>query len=327
MYSMMEEVGVSLKPQGHVPVLLKEVVDYVVQQNPKTILDCCFGGGGHTRAFLENTQAVVYAVDRDPAAENRAQALQAEYGDRFKFFPCNYSEIDSIEAVSFDVIFFDLGISSFHVDEADRGFSFNKDAPLDMRMDTRVGLSAAEFLEKAPYDDIALAVREYGEEKNWKIIAKALDDARGTGILSRTVSLARLIEEVTPARVRRLKPGVHPATKSFQGIRMAVNEELHHLKTALPKAFEMLNAAGSLLVISFHSLEDRIVKRQFRAWSGYPVDANDSTPKQDRIILADLITRKPIRPSEAEVHENARSRSALMRILRKLSDRTAEVGS
>jgi 16S rRNA (cytosine1402-N4)-methyltransferase len=236
----------------------------------------------------------------------------------FKFYSCNYSEIGGLDEAPFDMIFFDLGISSFHVDEAERGFSFNKDAPLDMRMDPRVGRSAAEFLEEAPYDDIAVAVREYGEEKNWKIIVRAMDDARGTGILSRTVTLARLIEESLPARVRRQRPGVHPATKTFQGIRMAVNEELHHLKTALPAAFDLLNPEGSMVVISFHSLEDRIVKRQFRSWSGFPVDANDSMAKQDRVVLADLVTRKPIRPGDEEVAHNPRSRSALMRIIKKL---------
>lgn len=317
MYSMMENGALSQKSRGHLPVMLEEAIRFVKEVKPSIILDCCFGGGGHTRAFLENTNAKVIAVDCDPAAIERSVGLKEEFGDRFELHSCNYSEIDQIDVSGFDVIFYDLGISSFHVDEADRGFSFMKDAPLDMRMDTRKGMSAEEFLEKAPNDDLVKAIREYGEEKNWKKIVKALEDARGTGMLSRTVSLARLIESITPARVRRQKKGIHPATKTFQGIRIAVNEELQHLEASLPKAFALLSEKGRMIVISFHSLEDRIVKRQFRKWAGFAIDVNDSTPRQDRDIVASLVTRKPLRPTEGEVSKNPRSRSALMRVLDK----------
>lgn len=314
---MMEQGSFSLHRKGHIPVMLEEAIRYLKEVNPSKILDCCFGGGGHARAFLENTDAVVIAVDRDPAAIERASELKREFGDRFELHTCNYSEIDQIGESEFDVIFYDLGISSFHVDEAERGFSFMKDAPLDMRMDNRSGVSAADFLEEASYEELVKAIREYGEEKNWKSIVKALEDARGTGTLSRTVTLARLIESVTPARIRRRKKGIHPATRSFQGIRMAVNAELMHLEASLPKAFDMLPEKGRLIVISFHSLEDRIVKRQFRKWAGFAVDINDSTARQDRDIVAKLVTRKPLRPSETEVSGNPRSRSALMRVLEK----------
>jgi 16S rRNA (cytosine1402-N4)-methyltransferase len=317
MYSMMEQGSFSLHQKGHIPVMLEETIRYAKEANPSKILDCCFGGGGHTRAFLENTDATVIAVDRDPAAMERASGLKQQYGDRFALHCCNYSEIDQIGESGFDVIFYDLGISSFHVDEAERGFSFMKDAPLDMRMDNRSGISAADFLEKASYEDLVKAIREYGEEKNWKSIVKALEDARGTGTLSRTVSLARLIESVTPARVRRQKKGIHPATRSFQGIRMSVNAELIHLEASLPKAFDLLVERGRIIVISFHSLEDRIVKRQFRKWAGFAIDKSDSTARQDRDIIANLVTRKPLRPSETEVSNNPRSRSALMRVLEK----------
>ena len=317
MYSMMEQGALREEKQGHIPVMLEEVLAYTKEVKPLKILDCCFGGGGHTRAFLEQTDATVVAIDRDPDAVERSQALVKEFGDRFRLVSCNYSEIDEIGESGFDIIFYDLGISSFHVDVAERGFSFRKDAPLDMRMDTREGMSAAEFLEKAPNDGLVKAVREYGEEKNWKSIVKAIEEARGTGILSRTVSLANLLESVTPAKVRRLNKGIHPATKTFQGIRMAINEELMHLEASLPKAFELLNVGGRLLVISFHSLEDRIVKRQFRRWAGYPENRFDSTPRQDREILAELLVRKPLRPTEAEVQRNPRSRSSLMRVLEK----------
>ncbi len=317
MVAMLKKESFEQTAPGHVPVMLDEALKFVGEVKPVKILDCCFGGGGHSRAFLENTQAKVLGVDRDPAAMDRSESIKAEYGERFQLFSCNYSDIDTIGEKEFDVVFYDLGISSFHVDEAERGFSFMKDAPLDMRMDTRVGQSAADFLEMAPKDGLVKAVREYGEDKNWKIIVKALEDARGTGTLSRTVSLARLIESVTPARIRRQKKGIHPATKTFQGIRMAVNEELLHLELSLPKAFDLLKEGGRMIVISFHSLEDRIVKRQFRKWAGFPLDSSDSTPRQERHIVAKLITRKPLRPTEAEVSRNPRSRSALMRVLEK----------
>jgi 16S rRNA (cytosine1402-N4)-methyltransferase len=309
--------AVTLARPGHVPVLLEEVLQLVSEVRPLRILDCCFGGGGHSEAFLERTGATVVAVDRDPDAVARAALFKARFGDRFEIHHCNYSEVGTLSLPEQDVIFFDLGISSYHVDEAARGFSFNKDAPLDMRMDPTRGMSAAEFLEKAPIDDVVRAVREYGEEKNWKKIVIAIDEARGTGILSRTVSLANLIESVTPARLRRMSKGMHPATQTFQGLRMAVNEELNHLRMALPKAFDLLREGGRMLVIAFHSLEDRIVKRQFRSWAGFAEDASDSRARQDRVIVADRVTRKPIRPSAEEVSRNPRSRSAVLRVIDK----------
>jgi 16S rRNA (cytosine1402-N4)-methyltransferase len=308
---------VSKNPCVHIPVLLEEVLAFITPLKPERILDCTFGGGGHSRALLEHSNATLWAVDRDPDAGARAASLKQTYGDRFHLTHANYDAIDSLQVGNLDAILFDLGISSFHVDEAGRGFSFMKDAPLDMRMDPTRGMSAAAFLETAPMDALIRAVREYGEEKNWKSIVKVLMEARGTDALSRTVSLAQLIESVTPARERRLRKGHHPATQTFQGLRMEVNRELDHLAAALPKAFSMLREGGRLLVISFHSLEDRLVKKRFREWAGFPVDASDSTPRQDRSIVAQLLTRKPIRPSEAEVQRNPRSRSALLRVIEK----------
>jgi len=302
----------------HVPVMLREVLDFMAACDPKRILDCCFGGGGHSRALLERTSAHVVAVDCDPQAKERAREFEAMYGDRFEFHSMNYSGIDRLSGGGFDGILYDLGISSFHVDEGERGFSFRQDAPVDMRMDPTTGQSAAEFLEGAPYDDLVAAVREYGEEQNWKRVVQALMSARGTGRLSRTVSLAQVIEDAIPGRVKRQNRGIHPATKTFQGIRMWVNQELEHLGISLPKAFSMLNEGGRLMVISFHSLEDRIVKRMFREWAGQPVDANDSRSVQDRVVQARLITRKPCVPAADEIQANSRSRSARLRVLERL---------
>ncbi len=311
--------------KGHQPVMLDEVVKLVAELNPAKVLDCCFGGGGHTRAILKATEAHVTAIDRDPAAKVRAEALSQQYGERFAFIEGNYSELSQFTAESFDVIFYDLGVSSFQLDEAERGFSFRKDAALDMRMNPGDSMSAAEFLELAPNDELVCAIKEYGEERNWKRIVETLEAARGTGKLSRTVPLAQLIQESFSPKERRLAKGRHLATKSFQGIRMAVNEELMHLRKSLPSAFEILAIGGRMIVISFHSLEDRIVKRQFRAWAGQPLDANDSTPQQDRPKYGDLLFRKPQRPTEQEVAVNPRSRSALLRVFDKTHTREEEV--
>jgi len=299
--------------QGHKPVMLDEVVQLVVDMSPARVLDCCFGGGGHTRAVLEATDAHVTAIDRDPAAAERASELKAKYGERFEFIAANYSELSDFAAESFDVVLYDLGVSSYQLDEAERGFSFRKDAALDMRMNPGDSMSAAEFLEMAPKDELVCAIKEYGEERNWKRIVETLEAARGTGILSRTVPLAQLIQDTFSPKERRLAKGRHLATKSFQGIRMAVNQELSHLRASLPAAFELLSIGGRIIVISFHSLEDRIIKRQFRSWAGQPLDINDSTPQQDRPKYGNLPFRKPLRPTEQEVAGNPRSRSALLR--------------
>ena len=303
---------------GHQPVLLAEVLELLLPAPGARILDGTFGGGGHTRAILAaHADVQVIAIDRDPAAQERAEELRAEFGERFELVDSDFGRLGQLEIGSFDGALFDLGVSSFQLDEADRGFSFRQDAPADTPLRGSIRMSAAAWLETATEDMLVRAVRNYGEEKSWRRVVKALIASRGTGQLARTASLAEVVADVIPAALRR-KSKIHPATRTFQGIRIAVNDEIGAIERAMPAAFERLNPGGVLAVISFHSLEDRPVKQFFRRQCGQPVGTNDSTPQDLREKFADALTRKPITAGEDELAVNPRSRSAKLRGLRKL---------
>lgn len=303
---------------GHQPVLLEEALTLLRPEAGGRFVDATFGGGGHTRALLEaHSDNSVTALDCDPEAEARAADLAERYPERLRFMSLNFEYLDALPKESFDGVLFDLGVSSFHFDTPERGFSFRFDAPTDMRLDPRLGQTAAQFLETATREELVRAVRDLGEEPRWRRVVERLLQARGTGELRRTSSLAALVAEVADWGPRG-RPGLHPATRTFQGLRMAVNRELEVLETALPKAFALLKPGGRLVVITFHSLEDRLVKRAFRHLAGQPEHARDATPQQFRTQVAQLLTRHPLTPGEEELARNPRARSAKLRAVEKL---------
>lgn len=303
----------------HLPVLLDQVITHLrVTDGGMRVLDATFGGGGHTGSILEAaSDNSVVALDADPAAATRAEGIARKFPDRFTFISCNFSDFAARVSGQFDAILFDLGLSSFQFDTPERGFSFRFDAPADMRLDPRVGIPASDFLERASREEMVRAIRNFGEEPRWRAVVDALINARGTGKLSRTASLAELISAVVGTPKGR-PSRIHPATRSFQGIRIAVNGELDVLESVLPDAFAALTPGGRLAVISFHSLEDRMVKRFFRRMAGRAEHARDTVPQDFRKVYATEVTRRPVIPSDEETRSNPRSRSAKLRVLEKL---------
>lgn len=300
---------------GHVPVLLSAVLEGLRPRSGMSFIDATLGAGGHAAALLEASapDGRLLGFDRDAAALEVARRRLARFGDRVRVVHASYAQIGRLapahgfEAV--DGILFDLGLSSLQLDDPARGFSFRFDAPLDMRFDPRHGITAAELVNELPEERLAALLREYGEERHARRIARAIVAARPV----RTTG--RLAEVVARAVPRARHERIHPATRTFQALRIAVNEELEALERALPQAVELLRPGGRLAVISFHSLEDRIVKRFMRR------EAQDCLcpPEQlvctcEHVARLRVITRKPIMATEEEIAANPRARSARLRL-------------
>ena len=302
----------------HVPVLLEESMGFLQPENGGRFADLTYGGGGHSEAILEANDATeLMSFDCDPDALIRSENTTNLFGDRFTFHDLSFQKMDEVSSPEdFDGVLMDLGISSFQLMEPLKGFSFRLDAPIDMRLDPRVGQSAAEFLETASRESLVRAVREYGEERRWSRVVNAILEARGTGVLQRTMSAAELVSNAVGGL--RIRQRIHPATKTFQGIRIAINGEMEALALTLPKAFRAIKPGGVLVVISFHSLEDRMVKRFMRKMAGRPVHRWDRSVLDERKVCAELVNTKIIIPSKGEVEDNPRSRSARLRVLRKI---------
>lgn len=301
---------------GHQSVLRERVTGFLTEERRGWFLDATFGGGGHTRALLEADQANrVISLDCDPEAIERGRRLEQLYSGRLRLVHLNFENLGQLEETGFLGIVFDFGVSSYHFDTGSRGFSFREDGPLDMRLNPSEGPSAHEFLESAGRTELVQAVRDFGEERRWRRVVEAIERARGSGKLEHTLGLAALIEEAIGGK----RPGdrIHPATRTFQGVRIAVNRELAVIESALPQAFDKLSEGGRMAAISFHSLEDRIVKRFFRRMAGRPEHGRDSTPVQFREKRAHLVTRKPVVPDASELKRNPRARSAKLRVLEK----------
>ncbi len=318
MYASADDIMSFSGSDGHVPVLLNETCELLSARTGGKILDATFGGGGHSKALLTTDETVVVvAIDRDPEAKERAQSLYRKFGDRFRFCSMNFANLNTLQESEFDGVLFDFGLSSFQLDQPERGFSFRFDAPVDMRMNPEQGISAAEFLETCDEEALIRAVRNYGEEVKWRRVVSAILNARGTGRLQRTSSFAALIAEAI-GPVPRGRKAIHPATRTFQGIRIEINGELSAIERALPTAFDRLVPGGTLAAISFHSLEDRVVKRFCRRVSGRPEHRNDSRTADERTAQATMIATRPIIPTAEEMELNPRSRSARLRAVRKL---------
>jgi len=304
----------------HQTVLLREAVDALVTNPAGFYVDGTFGRGGHSRHLLERLDADgrLLAVDKDPAAQAEAARLAAA-DTRFEFFHGSFAELPGqlhrmgIDAV--DGILLDLGVSSPQLDDSERGFSFLNDGPLDMRMDTTRGETAAQWLSRADVGEIARVLREYGEERFSRRIAAAIVAARTERPITSTGRLAQVVSEANP----RWEKHKHPATRAFQAIRIKVNGELDDLRELLSAALDMLRIGGRLVVISFHSLEDRMVKRYMRDMArGEQIPAG--VPVRDSAIRRRMkLVGRAVRASADEVADNVRSRSAIMRVAEKIS--------
>ena len=308
----------------HVPVLLHETVDLLAPPRGGVAVDCTFGAGGHARAIAEHLgpDGLLIAIDRDPDAEARFEEFTAEVACATRFVRADFVEglaMLADEDVRADALLMDLGMSSMQVDTRERGFSYVYDAPLDMRMDPTLELSAREVVNEWDERDLSRALRDLGEERYARQIARGIVRARARGSIDTTTELVDVITAAVPAPARFA--GGHPAKRTFQAIRIAVNDELGQLDSALPLAWRVLGTGGRFAGISFHSLEDRRVKR-------FLVDlARGCTCPPDLPVCvcggeprAELLNRRSIVAGSAEVAENSRAASARLRAARKLKD-------
>lgn len=289
--------------------MLNEVLEHLNPTNNETYVDATFGNGGYTEAILKHANCNVIAIDRDPTVLPRVNELKNQYGDRFDFRQGCFGDIKNLITQQVDGFVFDIGVSSMQLDEADRGFSFSKPAPLDMRMSCS-GITAADIVNNTPEKELADIIYQYGEERKSRQIASKIAEYRKNKSIETTTELAEIIYSV----IHRSPNAIDPATRTFQALRIAVNEELDELKNGLSSAVELLRPKGRIVVVSFHSLEDRIVKNFFRDKSGYNTNVSRYMP-QNTVTNASILTNvsKAVPPSQKELEINARSRSAKLR--------------
>ena len=304
----------------HVPVLLRPLLAGVAPVGGVWV-DGTFGAGGYARGLLTAGAAKVIGIDRDPAALHMAAAWAGDYGARLHLVAGTFSNLDTLAGEPLDGVVLDLGVSSMQIDQAERGFSFQKDGPLDMRM-SQSGSSAADIVNEASEDHLADILYHFGEERASRRIARFIVAARIGNPITTTLRLAEIVSKCLP----RPKPGQsHPATRSFQALRIAVNAEFSELVQGLGAAERALKPGGLLAVVTFHSLEDRIVKRFFQAAAGDAPNSNRYAPaKSNTTARFDLITRKAVGPDDAELTLNPRSRSAKLRVARRTAAPAAD---
>ena len=280
----------------HIPVLLNGVLGTLGDINNRTVVDCTFGAGGYTRAFLERGAKVI-AFDRDKTVINDVKEIQSKYGDKFKFINTSFTEINKLSPNDFDDVVFDLGISSMQIDTPERGFSFRFDAPLDMRMDSTLPLNAADLIKILSENELADILYEYGDIKKSRLLAKIFKQHLPQ----------------TTFQLRDLIKNPHDIAPVFQALRIAVNDEMGQIKSALESVNGLLGVGGRCVCVTFHSLEDRIVKNTFKQWTaavGNPILPTVVKPKYKLL--------KVLTPSDLEIVENPRARSAHLRGVEKL---------
>jgi len=298
----------------HTPVLLDEVIDLLQPRSGAVYVDGTFGGGGYAKALLAAADCFVWGLDRDPDAISRGEALVREHGGRLSLIHGRFGDLAELLAeravTAVDGVAFDLGVSSPQIDDPGRGFSFRAEGPLDMRME-QSGPSAADVVNEMEMDDLKGLIRAFGEERRATAVARAIVHARTSGPITSTSQLARIVRSAVPAA----RDGLDPATRTFQALRIFVNNELNELDRGLAGAERVLNAGGRLAVVSFHSLEDRRVKQFLRERGGRAPAVSrhlpEAVPKAPPSF--NVITTRPIRPQPAEIERNSRARSARLR--------------
>ena len=285
----------------HKPVLINEVIESIEPADDKIYFDATFGNGGYSKKILSSSNCKVIAIDRDPSVFSKAKEFEEKYKDRFKFIESRFSQIkkvmEELEREKVNCFLFDIGVSSMQLDNANRGFSFMKDGPLDMRM-SNTGKTAGELINTIDQNELADILFHYGDERNSRRIARSIINYRNKKEIKSTLELADIIKKNN----KNFKSKINPATKTFQALRMFINNELEELHSGLNQALNLLSIAGKICVVTFHSLEDRMVKNFSKA------------------LGSSVKVEKVIKPSDDEVRLNPRSRSAKLRLIQKISN-------
>ncbi|WP_423907594.1 16S rRNA (cytosine(1402)-N(4))-methyltransferase RsmH [Candidatus Spongiihabitans sp.] len=318
-----------MNASAHIPVLLKEVVQALNIPDSKIVVDATYGRGGHARAIFGAlaSHARLIVIDRDQDAIDQALS-KWQNQDRIEIIHAPFSKLSQILGErnligKVDALLFDFGVSSPQFDVAERGFSFNHDGPLDMRMDRSVGMTAAAWIKQVEESELIRVLKVFGEERFARRIARRIKQTLLKNQISSTGQLSKLVCEAVPAREKGKYPyhkgHKHPATRTFQAIRIAINQELQEIESVLPDALEALASGGRLVVISFHSLEDRLVKRFFRNQSKGDPYPHDLPVTHDMLKPRLRLVGKPIKPGMSELKQNPRARSAVMRTAQKVA--------
>ena len=285
----------------HKPVLINEVIESIEPADDKIYFDATFGNGGYSKKILSSSNCKVIAIDRDPSVSSKAKEFEEKYKDRFRFIESRFSQIEKVmeelEREKVNCFLFDIGVSSMQLDNANRGFSFMKDGPLDMRM-SNTGKTAGELINTIDQNELADILFHYGDERNSRRIARSIINYRNKKEIKSTLELADIIKKNN----KNFKSKINPATKTFQALRMFINNELEELHSGLNQALNLLSIAGKICVVTFHSLEDRMVKNFSKA------------------LGSSVKVEKVIKPSDDEVRLNPRSRSAKLRLIQKISN-------